>query len=170
VLVREKWEGAGLGEIVAEALAAYSSGNGHPARLQFRGPELRLQPKAALAMSMALHELATNAVKHGALSNGTGSVSIIWQTRDEQQDFEFQWTECGGPQVTAPRRRGFGSRLIEQGLSQDLGGEVRLEFEASGVVCRMHAPLHEIAWGWGQRPNSLRDDRHQETKIGPLAK
>jgi two-component sensor histidine kinase/CheY-like chemotaxis protein len=148
VLVREHWEGAGLREVVGEALAAYSE-NRRKSRLRFDGPELRLQPKAALAVSMALHELATNAVKYGALSNDTGKVQIRWTVENEARDFHFRWSESGGPLVVVPRKRGFGSRLIEQGLSQDLAAQVRLEFEEDGVVCTIKAPLDEVRAGLG---------------------
>lgn len=95
---------------------------------------------------MALHELATNAVKYGALSNGTGAVAIDWRiTDDVPRRFRLRWTETGGPPVEEPRRRGFGSRLVESGLAQDLGGEVRLHFEKSGLICTNDAPLSEVA-------------------------
>jgi PAS domain S-box-containing protein len=151
VLTREHWEGAGLKEIVGEALAAYST-NALERRIRFEGPELRLQPKAALALSMALHELATNAVKYGALSNTTGEVAIDWRTEDNSDYFHLRWTESGGPSVAIPLRRGFGSRLIEQGLSQDLAGDVKLEFRPEGVVCTIAAPLDELLVGSEEQP------------------
>ena len=93
---------------------------------------------------MALHELATNAVKYGALSNGTGNVAIDWRlVPGDPQRFRFRWVEKGGPPVETPRKRGFGSRLIERGLAQDLAGEARLSFEREGVVCTIEAPLSE---------------------------
>src|SRR6185437_7562617 len=98
--------------------------------------------KSALALSMALHELATNAVKHGALSNRTGAVEIDWRfSQGEGARFRLCWIERGGPPVEKPRRRGFGSRLVEQGLAQDLAGEVRLDFERAGLRCTIDAPL-----------------------------
>jgi two-component sensor histidine kinase len=97
---------------------------------------------------MALHELATNAVKHGALSNGTGNVKITWRlTSGDPQRFQLRWAETGGPPVETPRRRGFGSRLIEQGLAHDLAGEVRLAFARAGLVYTIDAPLKEIGGG-----------------------
>lgn len=149
VLVREHWEGAGLHEIVSGALAAYIVSR-EEWRVTFRGPEIRLQTKAALALSMALNELATNAVKYGALSNGAGIVEVNWHIDPADQDeFRLLWVESGGPPVVAPRKRGFGSRLIEQGLSQDLAGDVHLRFENQGVVCTIRAPLAEIRGGGG---------------------
>ena len=93
-------------------------------------------------MAMVLHELATNAAKYGALSNPAGHVAVVWTIG--QPLFKLRWTEVGGPPVTAPRRRGFGSRLIEQGLSHEFGGQVDLSFETSGVICTIQAPLDEV--------------------------
>jgi signal transduction histidine kinase/CheY-like chemotaxis protein len=139
VLVRENWEAAGLREIVAEAMGAYF-GTAEK-RIRFGGPDIRIRPKAALALSMALHELATNAVKYGALSNHTGQVRIAWSAGE---DFHLRWTEAGGPKVATPRKQGFGSRLIEQGLSHDFGGKAKLNFKTDGLVCTIRAPLGEI--------------------------
>lgn len=145
VLTREHWVGADLNEVVSDAIAAYSE-DGQASRFQVSGPELRLQPKSALALSMALHELATNAVKHGALSNGTGAVEIEWHvSQGDQKRFHLRWIESGGPPVEKPRRRGFGSRLVEQGLAQDLAGQARLDFETSGLICTIGAPLAEVS-------------------------
>jgi two-component sensor histidine kinase len=147
VLTREQWEGVGLREIVAEALAAYI-GSSQEARLLYQGPEIRLQPKAGLALSMALHELATNAAKYGALSSGAGRVDINWRLdQNEPRGFRLKWSESGGPPVIAPSKRGFGSRLIEQGLSQDLSGTVLLEFAPEGVICTIDAPFDQISRG-----------------------
>jgi signal transduction histidine kinase len=139
VLVRESWEAAGLREIVSDALAAYSGRAEN--RVRIGGKDIRICPKAALALSMALHELATNAVKYGALSNQSGRVDISWTADTE---FRLDWTEAGGPEVHPPARRGFGSRLIEQGLAHEIGGKVELSFESSGVDCTIRAPLEEI--------------------------
>ena len=106
---------------------------------------MRLSPKAALAISLAFHELATNAVKYGALSNDSGCVSISWRVEPQSRQFKLHWKESGGPKVEPPARRGFGSRLVERGLSQDIAGDVRLSFHGQGVVCAIDAPLHEIA-------------------------
>jgi two-component system CheB/CheR fusion protein len=92
---------------------------------------------------MALHELATNAGKYGALSEPQGRVAVEWDTRvvDGQAWLRLQWTERGGPAVTPPTRRGFGTRLINEGLAFELGGEVTLAFEPEGVTCRIDVPL-----------------------------
>lgn len=108
------------------------------------GGSVRLQPKAALTLAMVFHELATNAAKHGALSNGTaGKIDIAWRAEPTPQgdQMRLRWLESGGPRVTPRRRKGFGSRLIEGGLAQDLGGEVRLDYEPPGVVCQIIMPV-----------------------------
>jgi two-component sensor histidine kinase len=92
---------------------------------------------------MALHELATNAVKYGALSNEKGRVAITWQTLQEPNGrrLRLEWSEKDGPPVVPPRRKGFGSRLIERGLAQELGGEVKIEYDPQGVWCEINANL-----------------------------
>jgi two-component sensor histidine kinase len=139
VLLRENWESAELREVVAEALNVYSAAMDR--RLMIAGPDLKIRPKPALAISMALHELATNAVKYGAFSDTAGQVRISW---DIGAEFELRWVETDGPLVAAPSRRGFGSRLIEQGLPHEFGAEVALEFAREGVVCTIRAPLDEV--------------------------
>jgi two-component sensor histidine kinase len=109
---------------------------------------VRLRPKAVLALSMALHELATNAVKYGALSNATGNVEINWRLLPgAPRRLQLRWAESGGPPVAAPRRRGFGSRLVEEGLAYDLAGKAQLTFAREGLVCTIDAPLDEAEEG-----------------------
>ena len=141
VLTRENWEGAGLIEIVLKALAPYRQEREN--RLHVQGPDTRLSPRMAMAIAMALQELATNAVKYGALSNAEGEVRISWTLEDVEgiSRLYLEWAESGGPAVTPPKRRGFGTRLIERSLAQDLNGLVRLEFSKSGLICTVDAPL-----------------------------
>ena len=96
---------------------------------------------------MAIHELATNAVKHGALSNATGQVLIDWRIEPDEkgQRLHFSWQESGGPAVKQPERRGFGSKLIERGLAAELGGAVQMRFEPTGLVCIIDAPLDQYS-------------------------
>jgi PAS domain S-box-containing protein len=143
VLTRQSWQGADIREVVGDAVAAWAGKSSE--RATFDGPELRLRPAVALALAMALHELATNAVKYGALSNKKGKVAIEWSVSgDPEPCFRLRWQERGGPPVRAPVRRGFGSRLIEYGLARDLGGTVHLAFNEGGMECRIEAPLEEI--------------------------
>ncbi|WJR69537.1 HWE histidine kinase domain-containing protein [Neorhizobium sp. CSC1952] len=158
VLTREHWEGANLRELVAEALAAYSNGSG-PRRFDVSGNDIRLLPKAGLAISMALHELATNAVKYGALSNENGHVRIRWGGGEDAQLFRLEWSEIDGPPIEQPRRLGFGSRLIKHGLAQDLGGVVELHFEPDGLVFAIDAPLKELCGGDDKPHPRPLDDR-----------
>ncbi|WP_262297864.1 sensor histidine kinase [Microvirga sesbaniae] len=142
VLTRESWEGADLIEVVTRALEPYEAVNEN--RLHIAGPHVRLTPRMSLALAMALHELATNAVKYGALSNKLGIVDVSWtvqQSAGAQPRLSLRWTESGGPPVKAPSRRGFGSRLIERSLAQDLDGQVEIAFEPTGVVCTVDAPV-----------------------------
>ena len=141
VLTRENWEGAGLIEIVLEALSPHR--NERENRLQAEGPDVRLSPRMALATAMALQELATNAAKYGALSNATGQVRIAWKVTWEngERRLHLTWSESGGPAVEPPQRRGFGTRLIERSLAQDLSGRVEISFAPTGVVCTIDAPL-----------------------------
>jgi two-component sensor histidine kinase len=141
VLTRENWEGAGLRQIIEQALEPYA--NRREDRLHLAGRDIRLAPRMALALAMALQELATNAVKYGALSNGTGEIEIAWKV-DRKADpprLRLRWRERGGPPVAPPGRKGFGSRLIERSLAQDLDGEVRMDFASGGVLCTIDAPL-----------------------------
>lgn len=137
ILTQESWERAPLAKIVAEVVAPYRRAD---SRFAIEGPNVWLPPHYALALALALHELCTNAVKYGALSNDRGRIGIAWTVA--ARGLLMRWTETGGPLVMPPRRRGFGSRLIERGLKQDLGGEVRMDFAATGVVCTIEAPLH----------------------------
>lgn len=143
VLTRQHWEGADVREMVEQAIAVHRAPG--PSRFRVSGPGLMLQPKAALALSLALHELATNAAKYGALSTPAGMIDIEWQITPDRKRFRLRWAETGGPQVSPPQRRGFGSRLVERGLAQDIGGDVRLDFTLDGVMCSVDAPLHEVA-------------------------
>jgi PAS domain S-box-containing protein len=141
VLTRESWEGANLHDIVAQAVAPYSSLG--ESRLHLSGPMVWLPPRMALAVAMALQELATNAVKYGALSNATGEIRIEWGLEHiaRESRLRLSWTESGGPPVREPDRRGFGTRLIERSLGQDLGGDVEISFPPKGLVCVVNAPL-----------------------------
>lgn len=141
LLIESKWEGAVLRSIVAGELAPYQSADG--ARCTILGVTVRLAPGRALAIGMALHELATNAAKYGALSDPQGHVSVAWEIRDrgEGSRFTMNWIESGGPPVSPPKRRGFGSHLIMRGLAYDLQGEARLDFDPAGVRCTIEFPL-----------------------------
>lgn len=137
LLTGQNWEGASLHQIVRD-VADYLS----PDRFQLTGEAVWLAPRAALAMALALHELGTNAVKYGALSGEAGSVSISWSFQGDK--LKFLWCERGGPAVSQPGRRGFGSRLIEKGLATDLGGAARIMYDPDGLQCAIEASRSAI--------------------------
>lgn len=141
VLTQSSWEGAQLGKIIERAIAPHCTADVD--RFHLHGPDVWLSPKHALAVTMALHELCTNAAKYGALSKDEGRIEVDW-TLDQaggKRELNLVWREKDGPPVAPPTRRGFGSRLIERGLSADLDGNVQLEFKPSGVICSLTANL-----------------------------
>lgn len=145
ILTRTSWTAAPIGQVIEGALAPHGSG---PGRIRTGGADLLLQPKQALALSLAVHELATNAMKYGALSNSGGRIDIRWseETIEALPSFRFTWTESGGPPVSEPAsdRKGFGSRLIERMLQNDFGGKVQIIYRAEGVVCELIAPISAL--------------------------
>lgn len=141
LLTREDWQSATIAESVASAVESFDApGSG---RFRVGGPHVVLGPRAAMSMVLALHELSTNAVKYGALSVPAGHVVIDWHvTKHGGADtIEFRWQEVGGPEVTGPRRIGFGTRLVEKVLAAELGGKGSIEYKASGVVFTLVAPM-----------------------------
>ncbi|MFD0740298.1 chemotaxis protein CheB [Lysobacter koreensis] len=143
LLAVDAWSGAWLNEIVLNELAPYRREGHVQAELDIE--DLQLTPKTALALSMALHELTTNAVKYGALSVPEGRVAVRGEGRYRNGGawLHLEWREHGGPPVAPPARRGFGSRLIADGLAFELDGDVALQFEPDGVVCTIDVPLSE---------------------------
>ena len=139
MLTKDGWEGTALHEVVQRTLAAYGEA---PTRFSVVGPPLQLVPTAVVTLSLAFHELATNAAKHGALSVPGGRVEVAWalEAREVGLVLAISWQESGGPTVRPPERHGFGSRLIERGLPQEFGAEVALNFAPSGVECRICLP------------------------------
>ena len=145
VLTRENWESVSLIDILGQAIAPYRGtmiGN-DPFRIS--GADIRLPPQTALSLSMAFHELSTNAVKHGALSKPGGNVQITWAegSPGPEPSLVIRWEEHGGPVVSPPCCKGFGTRLLERGLARELNGEVLLCYEPGGVVCSISFPLKE---------------------------
>lgn len=163
VLTRESWEAADLRDVARGALAPYggpggaSGGEDGDGRLRVHGPPVRLRPQTALSFALAFNELATNALKHGALSRPEGHVEICWDVVPADGSrpgprLHLVWSERGGPPVVPPTRRGFGTRLIERGLAQELGGTARFDHAPSGVVCTIDVPLAGAAGGAGALP------------------
>jgi two-component sensor histidine kinase len=154
LLLDENWEGADLHATVGAALAPFASDQRR--RFAIGGPPAQVTARAALALSMALHELCTNAAKYGALSTPAGLVTVRWWLADGESGrrFCFTWTESGGPPVAAPEYRGFGSRLIETALASELSGSVRLEYAEAGVTFTLDADAAQVLSG--DRPAPLR--------------
>lgn len=139
VLTRESWESAELKTIVHQAISPFESVDLQ--RFVLSGPSIKLPPRQVLPLSMAVHELLTNALKYGALSVSSGWISISWDLTADAKGVAFRWEENGGPTVQQPSDRGFGTRLIERGLAQEIGGSVTIEFDPSGVICAITIPL-----------------------------
>jgi two-component sensor histidine kinase len=160
VLTRERWEGASLAKIVENSISIYSGQAGN--RFEVEGPDVWVPPNYALAFALALHELCTNAIKYGALSNETGSVRIAWAVAGTNgtRTLRVRWTEIGGPTVSPPKQRGFGTRLVVDGLRQDLAGNVQIDFNPTGVVCEIDAPLNTTSFD----ANSSRTDENAEQR------
>jgi two-component sensor histidine kinase len=139
LLMKQSWESTPIATVIEAALKPFETGE---KRVGANGEEVLLSPSATVSLALGLHELATNAAKYGALSNTTGVVEVEWRVDDG--DFELVWTERGGPPVEPPGRKGFGTRLLQRAVANDLGGAVELDFDASGLVCTMRTRLESI--------------------------
>ena len=137
LLTRQNWEQASLQETLRSAVEATVGEDMR--RVHLDGPDTNLLPQTALSVAMAIHELSTNAIKYGALSNGDGKVSLTWTLDDgvDSGELAIRWEESGGPPVAAPPTRGFGIRLLERGLSSEFAGGAAIDFAPGGVVCTM---------------------------------
>lgn len=131
LLTATRWRGASLAHIAAAELGGLA-----PGQARWEGPEITLKPRAANAASLALHELATNAVKYGALSRESGRIEVQW-SRTADGGFVIEWSEAGGPPVKPPERRGFGSTLLEQVTGRELGGAVEIDYRVDGLRARI---------------------------------
>ena len=134
-----------IADLVEGELVAFRNGGGSGvgARVQVEGPSLRLPPRCAVALAMGLHELATNAARHGALSVPEGRVEVRWTTEMHggTTTVDLHWSEMNGPLVSGGPRRGFGRLLLERGLASDLGGSTRLSFEPAGLNYHVRFPV-----------------------------
>lgn len=137
------WDAVTVRDVLERILAPFGLHEARADRFSLEGDRVSLTPQAALSLAMAFHELAANAVEHGALSAGTGRVDVGWRVDETAGGARMllRWVESGGPPVAPPGPRGFGLRLIEGGLAQDLDGDVHIAHEAGGLVCRIAMPL-----------------------------
>lgn len=140
ILTRPRGSEGNIREIIEETLAPYRTGRGHFA---IGGPPILLAAKQGLTLALAINELATNALKYGALSNGCGTVCISWEAGrpGTKDDFLLRWSETGGPAVISANCKGFGSRIIERVLAQDFEGEVQMRFAPTGLLCELKTQM-----------------------------
>lgn len=143
VLTQSDWMSAPMAAIIEGALTPHSTA---PGEICAQGPPVELSPRQALSLSMAVHELATNSMKYGALSVAGGEVAVRWglEPIDGDQCLRLTWTESGGPKVTPPARRGFGSLLIQQVLAADFGGKVTLNYPPEGLRFELQTRLSNL--------------------------
>ncbi|MDQ0316363.1 sensor histidine kinase [Amorphus orientalis] len=142
LLVAGNWSGASLADVVSGQLGHYVPEDG--SRVIVQGPDVQLSPDAMQTLSLALHELATNAAKYGALSNETGTVHVEWDVDTSADVLDLSWREEGGPPVSEPSRRGFGRIVIERNMARSLSADVELAFEPTGLRGRFRIPLTQI--------------------------
>jgi PAS domain S-box-containing protein len=140
LLTTDGWQSADLARIVEQTLKPFGLEN-----FSIEGPDLVVSSRAAMAFALGLHELATNAVKYGALSGAAGHIVISWTLKCNQPEtFAFTWRENDGPAVAPPNKKGFGTRLIEAVLAAEVSGQVKLTYAPEGCVCQLIAPLSGI--------------------------
>lgn len=140
-LILRDWASASLSELVTGTLAPFDDEG--RSRIEHVGPDVTLAATSAMTLALALNELATNAAKYGALSNESGRVKIEWELHGNTKRLHMVWREHGGPPVAPPKRRGFGSALIDRALPGELGGSVSIHFHPTGVVCEIETPILE---------------------------
>lgn len=141
LLSHSRWEGANLARLIEEELEPYRTRDQD--RVDVHGPAIMLQPIVAQTLALALHELATNAAKYGALSLREGRLRIEWDV--QPSSLSILWSESGGPQVKSPSNRGFGTKLIDISISSQLDGSVDFDWSESGLTCRLVIPREEPA-------------------------
>jgi PAS domain S-box-containing protein len=159
LLSAARWRGATLARIAAAELGGLA-----PTQTRWDGPELFLTPRAAAALSLALHELAVNAVRYGSLSTENGKVEVVWR-RTPEGGFALEWLETGGPPATAPTTKGFGATLIEDVAGRELGGSARINYRPSGVAAMIQGAAEALADAPPVEPVSAAPERIVETVV-----
>src|SRR5262249_38062158 len=144
---QESWHGALLSDLVRSQLGHYL--DREETQITVEGPSVFLKPEAAQNIGLAMHELATNAAKYGALSVPAGHVTVSWRwvPEDNPKAVEITWRETGGPAVSPPEQRGFGSIVIERNLAKTLDADVHLAFAPGGIECRVVVPMSLLVVG-----------------------
>jgi PAS domain S-box-containing protein len=138
LLLKQTWEATPIIDAAEAALKPFQTAN---SRISLDGPAILLTPSATVTLTLALHELATNAAKYGALSNDDGTIEARWTTQADM--LTFVWREHGGPPVAPPVKTGFGTRLLQRTIASDLGGTVSIDFAPDGLVCTIVSPLNQ---------------------------
>jgi PAS domain S-box-containing protein len=138
LLSESRWQGADLATLVGEELDPYRAGD----KVAFNGPDISLHSSTAQGLALALHELATNAAKHGALSSAKGKVSLSWQLRPDI--LVLNWVESGGPQIKPPAAKSFGLRVIRASIEQQLAGDVEFDWNPNGLRCSFSIPCQDM--------------------------
>ena len=139
----QDWQGAPLADLVRDQLAPFVE----TARIEASGPDILINPKAAEAIGLALHELATNAVKYGALSNSAGRIVVAWEFENQgtvMQTLRLSWIERGGPAITPPTHKGFGYRVFERFVTNALNGKMTMEFPTEGLISNLAVPTANL--------------------------
>jgi PAS domain S-box-containing protein len=164
LLSDSRWHSADLRALVAEELAPYRAGETE--KVEIRGPNVALLPHMAQGVALALHELATNAAKHGALSSMAGKVSLTWQL--QQEVLVLQWVESGGPGIAPPSARSFGLKVIRASIETQLGGEAMFEWDPAGMRCVLSIPRHEImSMGEPKKVRNGADNAAKQVGVAP---
>ncbi len=142
LLAQERWLGADIGTIVNQEIGTFETGGA----IRTSGPSMRLNPRAALSVALAIHELGTNAAKYGALSVPEGKISMTWSIdrTGGEAAVTLRWEESGGPEVTEPENKGFGSMLIERSIAYELEGEATIDYRRDGLICVISIPLRML--------------------------
>ena len=159
LLSAARWRGATLARIAAAELGGLA-----PTQTRWDGPELFLTPRAAAALSLALHELAVNAVRYGSLSTENGKVEVVWR-RTPDGGFALEWLETGGPPTTPPRTKGFGATLIEDVAGRELGGSAKINYKSGGVTAMIQGSVEALADSPPVEPVSVAPERIVETVV-----
>lgn len=159
LLSAARWRGATLARIAAAELGGLA-----PTQTRWDGPELFLTPRAAAALSLAMHELAVNAVRYGSLSTENGKVEVVWR-RTPEGGFALEWLETGGPPATAPVTKGFGATLIEDVAGRELGGSAKINYRSSGVTAMIVGAAEALADAPPVEPVSALPERIVETVV-----
>jgi two-component sensor histidine kinase len=161
LLIRNEWKGVEIGDLVRAQLAHYADLIG--SRIAVQGPKLLLRGASAQAIGLALHELATNAGKYGALSTDTGRIDIRWEC--DSDSLTMSWTERDGPPVSVPEQRGFGTIVMKGMAERSLNGTVQLDYPKSGLIWRLTCPAAitlEPRWGPDAQVSTLQLDSRNE--------